>query len=227
MPELGADDRIRGGRNRELVIVRNVRRKLFNRARKKTFLDFFAATANLGWAAEKADISRQTISKHLVKDSEFAAAYREALDVGRLRLEAKLLETKKPEAPLFPSDGAGSGADGTGDGDEIPDIDMEFDKALAVFRELGREVKVGRKQGAPARVASNDETLKELTKRVRAMWVRAERRHGRDGSAAPPPPEEDEDGAKEETEQGAAAAATGDGAPVEAASFDVAPEAGA
>lgn len=209
MPEMGADDRIRGGRSRELVIVRNVRRKLFNRARKKIFLDFFAATANLGWAAEKADISRQTISKHLVKDSEFAAAYREALDAGRLRLEAKLLETKKPEAPLFPPDGGDSGADGTGDEDEIPDIDMDFDKALAVFRELGREVKVGRKQGAPARVASNDETLKELTKRVRAMWVRAERRHGRDGSAPPPPPEEDADPAEEMADQAAIRAREG------------------
>jgi predicted DNA-binding protein YlxM (UPF0122 family) len=157
------------------VIVRNPRRKLFNRERKGKFLSFFASTGNLGWAAEEAEISRQTVSKHLMSDPEFKAAYEQALEVSRLRLKASLVEIRKPEAPIVI------------DGDvEVPDTDMPFDKAIAVLREFEREVKVGRKAGRAPRVASNAEVVKDLTRVVKAQWRMAERRHGRDGSAPPP-----------------------------------------
>jgi hypothetical protein len=162
-----------------LVIVRNPRRKLFNRARKATFLSFFAATGNLGWAADEAGICRQTVSKHLMSDPEFAAGYAQALEVSLLRLKGTLVETKKPAKPIVI------------DGEVVvPDVDIPFDKAIAVVREFEREVKVGRKAGRAPRVASNAEVLKELTKRVKAQWRMAERRHGRDGSAPPPSGEE-------------------------------------
>jgi hypothetical protein len=164
--------RIGGGRNRELVVVRNTRRKLFNRDRKGVFLEIFAATANLGWAAEAAGVCRQTISKHLMSDPDFAAAYEAALNVSRLRLKAKLVETKKPEA------GFAIGCDM-----EVPDIDMPFDKSLAVLREFEREVKVGRKAGRAPRVASNAEVVKALTKRVKALEARVKRRGGERGEA--------------------------------------------
>jgi len=175
VPRLTGDQRIRGGRNREAVIVRNPRRKLFNRARKTRFLSFFAATGNLGWAAEHADICRQTVSRHLMNDAEFAAAYEQALEVSRLRLKAALVEIKKPEAPIVI------------DGDvEVPDIDLPFDKAIAVLREFEREVKLGRKSGRAPRVATNVEVVKDLTRAVKAQWRMVERRYGRDGSAPPP-----------------------------------------
>jgi hypothetical protein len=152
-----------------LVIVRNPRRKLFNRERKGKFLTFFASTGNLGWAAEEADICRQTVSKHLMSDPEFAAAYAQALDVSLLRLKGTLVETKKPEKPIVI------------DGEvEVPDIDMPFDKAIAVLREFEREVKVGRKAGRAPRVASNAEVVKALTKRVKALEARVKRRGGAD-----------------------------------------------
>jgi hypothetical protein len=157
------------------VIVRNPRRKLFNRGRKTKFLSFFALTGNLGWAAEEAGIRRQTVSKHLMSDPEFAAAYEQALDVSRLRLKGALVEIKKPEKPIVI------------DGEvEVPDTDMPFEKAIAVLREFEREAKLGRKAGRAPRVASNAEVMNELTRRVKAQWRMAERRHGRDGSAPPP-----------------------------------------
>lgn len=188
------EERTGGGRNREAVIVRNRRRKLFNRERKGRFLEMFAATANVGWAAEEAGVCRQTVSKHLMSDPEFAAAYEGALEVSRLRLKAKLLETRKPEAP-FEVGGDVVGSDG-----EVPDIDMPFEQQIAVLREFEREVKVGRRQGRSPRVASNDEVLKALTKRVAALEKRVKRRvpfdaaqdRLRDGGSTGSPPPRDE-----------------------------------
>jgi hypothetical protein len=183
VPAVGTTERVQAGHNRELQVVRFPKRKLFGRDRKEVFLEWFAATSNLGWAAEKAGVARQTISKHLLSDPEFAGAYRDALDVSRLRLKASIMETPKPAEPPLT----------LGLEIEPPDIDMPLDKSLAVLREMEREVAVGRRRGAPPRVASNDEVLKELTKRVKALWKTVERRHGRDGSAPPPPPPEEEE----------------------------------
>lgn len=161
---LQGDDRIQSGRNRERQIVRHPNRKLFNAARKKIFLEWFAATANLGWAAEKAGVTRQTVSKHLFSDPDFAARYDDALRVSRLRLKAKMLETRKPEAGAFELEL------------EPPDIDMPTEKGLAVLRELEREMTIGRRQGRTPRIASNEEVMKALTKRVKALEDRVKRR---------------------------------------------------
>jgi hypothetical protein len=100
-----------------------------------------------------------------MSDPEFAAAYEDALRVARLRLKAKTLETPKPEAPL------------AADGDiEPPDIDMPVDKALAVLREMEREVTLGRKRGATPRIASNAEVEAAVRKRLRVFARRGLRR---------------------------------------------------
>lgn len=162
---LAATDRVHAGHNRDIQIVRYPRRKLFNKARKAVFLEWFAATANLGWAAEKAEVCRQTISKHLMSDPEFAGAYEDALKVSRLRLKAKMIETRRAEQPLA-----------AGEAIEPPEIDMPFDRGLAVLREMEREVKLGRKQGRMPRVASNEEVLAALRRRVKALEARVKRR---------------------------------------------------
>ena len=166
-PGDGSTTRIQSGHNREAVIVRYPKRKLFNRDRKKVFLEWFAATANLGWAAEKAGVCRQTVSKHLMSDPEFAGRYEDALKVSRLRLNAKLVETRKPEAPLEIDCEI-----------EAPDLVIDFDKGLAVLREMEREVTLGRRQGRMPRVASNAELLKALAKRVKVLAQRVRRRGG-------------------------------------------------
>ena len=82
----------------------------------------------------------------------------------------------------------------------VPDVDMPFDKAIAVVREFERKVKVGRKAGRAPRVASNEEVMKELTKRVKALEARVKRRGGaggarpdhRDGGSTGSPPPRDE-----------------------------------
>ena len=55
LPQAGGEAvRVHPNKHREAQVARTGGRKLFNRARKKAFLEWFAATANLGWAAEKA-----------------------------------------------------------------------------------------------------------------------------------------------------------------------------
>ena len=54
-------------------------RKLFGKERRQTFLEWFAATGNLGFAAEQAGVTRQTVSKHRLNDAEFAGEYERAI----------------------------------------------------------------------------------------------------------------------------------------------------
>jgi|GEM_PF-1397836 len=159
--------RLQPNKHREAQVARTGGRKLFNRARKKIFLEWFAATANLGWAAEKAEVCRQTVAKHLMSDPEFYAAYEDALKVSRLRLKAKLIETRKPEAPLAIDCDV-----------EAPDIEIEFEKGLAMLREMDREVTLGRKRGRTPQIASNDEVTRQLSRRVIGLEKRVRRRRG-------------------------------------------------
>jgi hypothetical protein len=154
VPRLSATDRLHAGHNREIQVVRYPNRKLFNRARKQVFLEWFAATA-------------QTVSKHLMSDPEFAGAYDDALRVSRLRLKAKMLETPKPETPLDPVGEI-----------EPPDIDMLIEKGLAVLREMERAVTLGRNRGAPPRIASNAEVEAAVRKRFKIFAARGRGRKG-------------------------------------------------
>jgi hypothetical protein len=56
--------RIRGSRERLVQVGREGGRKLFGKGRKELFLQWFAMTGNVGIAAEKAGVARQTVSKH-------------------------------------------------------------------------------------------------------------------------------------------------------------------
>ena len=165
--------RLQPNKHREVQAARTAGRKLFGAARKQIFLNWFAATANLGWAAEKAGVCRQTVAKHLTTDPEFRADYDAALETARRRLLGKMLETKKPEPR------AGDAGDGSGVGEaEIPDIDIPFDKALAILREMKREATVGRKHGRTPTIAPNGEVMKAVVKRAQALWRRVQRRKG-------------------------------------------------
>lgn len=94
-----AMDRSRGprfispGKGRALQVRRN-RRVFFTDRRKEIFLDHFAGTCNLTAAAEAAGVSESTVFKHLARDEELAARFREALAIGHARLEADVLQRR-------------------------------------------------------------------------------------------------------------------------------------
>ena len=183
-----ASTRLLAGRNREVQVVRVSGRKLFNKERKQAFLEWFAATANMSWSAEVAGVSYKTVSKHVLKDPEFAAAVDAAMQMGVLRAKAKLLETPKQELTI--------GEDGEID---APAPEMSAEQALLAVREHGRTLQQGRKPGRTPRIADNGEVLKAVAKRLTALAARV-RRRGPSGSPDPrhhpaggPPPRPGED----------------------------------
>ena len=168
-PTLPVPGRIIPNKHRKLQVTQS-RRKLFGRAAKQDFLEWFAATANLGWSARQAGFNYKTVLKHRMKDPVFAADYDRALEQGFPRLLAQQLETKiEGEAPI--------GIEGDRD---VPEMQkMDPDRAILLLREHGRYLAgrgagagEARKQGKRPRVATNAEVKAELEKALRVFQRR-------------------------------------------------------
>jgi hypothetical protein len=160
---LNPSARIHAGRNREIQVVRYPRRKLFDRARKDVFLEWFAATCNMGWSAEKAGVSYKTVSRHIRDDPDFRAEYEESMRAGVLRVKAISLATRRQEERI--------GIDGEIDAPELDDVDR--DQAMRLVREHERTLHLGRKQGRMPKVAPNAEVRAALVKALATFGVRA------------------------------------------------------
>src|SRR4051794_6568722 len=52
---------VRPGKHRDMQVARVGKRKLFDRTRRKTFLEWFAATGNCVFSAAKAGVSYKTV----------------------------------------------------------------------------------------------------------------------------------------------------------------------
>jgi hypothetical protein len=172
--------RLSASRNRQLQVTRQGGRKLFARGRKELFLQWFAATGNLGFAASQAGVTRQTVSKHRLKDPEFEAAYAQAVMLCvpdlQARLHSHVIGTPKLDAA----------------GGLAPPDEGEFDPQLAIqiLRELQRYHAgmvtgggVGRiggggasgvalKRGRRPRTATNAEVKAALVKRLVVFGIR-------------------------------------------------------
>jgi hypothetical protein len=174
--------RIRPGKHREVQVARTGERKLFKGKVRKLFLEYFAATANAKWSAERAGVAYQTVWKHRMKDPGFAEDYDRALEQALARVRAKLVETKIRQSPAE--------IDGDWEVPELEEIDPRV--GLQILREhgwglsgrnpLGRPKKAGR---AP-RAASNAQVRSELEKRLVA-YARRMRAEGREPPAWLPP----------------------------------------
>jgi hypothetical protein len=156
---------VRPSKYRDMQVGRVGKRKLFDRKRRKVFLEWFAATGNCVFAAAKAGVVAQTVWKHRMKDADFAEAFDRALDQGVVRAKARIIEDK-PRAPIE--------IDGDLDADALVAPDPQ-----AVLNMIGRQeaAKAGvpaRRQRTTARIASNAEVEKALAKRI-AVFVRRER----------------------------------------------------
>jgi hypothetical protein len=150
-------------------------RKYFDGARKKLFLEWFLATANIGFAAEQAGVCRQTVSKHRLSDPEFEEQYLRALRLAVPDLQARLLSflNGRPKLDL--------------NGELEPPDDADFDPQLAlqILREQQRILERAArgkalKPGRAPRVASNAEVEAALAKRLAVYSARLR------SKAAPP-----------------------------------------
>lgn len=179
----GAAVRLGASRNRQLQVTRSGGRKLFGKERKETFLQWFAATGNLGFAAAQAGVTRQTVSKHRLTDPAFEAAYAQAVMLCvpdlQARLHAHVLGSPRLDAA----------------GGLAPPDEKQFDPQLAIqiLRELqryhagmgtGASARAGQglKRGRRPRTATNAEIKAALVKRLAVFGARVAAEEGLSGS---------------------------------------------
>ncbi|MGQ0661477.1 hypothetical protein [Sphingosinicella sp.] len=158
--------RVAPGKHRRLQRAGDGGRRMFDEAAQREFLELFAASCNVRWAARAAGFAAQTIYKHLMKDERFREGFGRALEQGFVRLQAELL-AKAAGTAAIPIDGDRDGPDG--------EIDVEL--SLTLLREHARGLALasgaGRgKAGRTPRVATNAEVRAALEKRLRAYSAR-------------------------------------------------------
>jgi len=174
--------RIAANKRRRVQVARSGGRKYFDEAAQAEFLEWFAATANLSWSAEKAGFNYKTVLRHRMNDERFAEGFDRALAQAYVRVEAKRLETKKREAPI--------GIEGDRDAPEMDEMSPE--RMDAILRDRQRAMARGgaggerRRQGKRPRIASNAEVQEALSKRLRAYRERV--RSGLNAKEEAPPP---------------------------------------
>jgi hypothetical protein len=78
------------------------KRRAFTEARRKRFLNHFAASCNARAAARSVGISEGCVDNWRKKDAQFNAAWKEALQLGYARLEAELLHGARKALTIRP-----------------------------------------------------------------------------------------------------------------------------
>jgi hypothetical protein len=168
---------VRPGKHRDMQVARVGKRKLFDRKRRKVFLEWFAATGNCVFSAAKAGVSYKTVWKHRVKDAAFREAFDVAMEQGIVRAKARLMEDKAT-GPIE--------VDGNLDAVELVPPDPVLVLDLVARIEAKKAAPPARRKGRTGRIAGNDEVEKALAKRL-ALFARRQRAMGRtaaDGAAA-------------------------------------------
>ncbi|HEY0314260.1 MAG TPA: hypothetical protein VGC56_17435 [Allosphingosinicella sp.] len=161
----------RAGKHRDMQVARVGKRKLFDKKRRKVFLEWFAATGNCVFSAAKAGVSAKTVWKHRVKDARFREAFDVAMEQGSVRAQARLMEDKA-KGPIV--------VDGDLDAVELvpPDPVRVLDLVARIEAKRGGAV-ARRQKGRTPQIASNAEVEKALAKRL-AVFAKRQRAMGRE-----------------------------------------------
>jgi hypothetical protein len=160
---LAPDELIAPNANRALQ-RRTVRRRRFDDARKRIFLDHFAGTADAHAAAAAAGVGYSTIVQHRRSDTEFGAACEEALAIAYAALEAEAVR-QRLEAQRRLREGISPAGE----------ITKEFDRVLQLLARYRRpDGRIALRTVGPGRERrwSFDEAIVALDKRLRALGVR-------------------------------------------------------
>jgi hypothetical protein len=161
------------GKNRRLVKPRGVDRRVkFGRKRQRTFLEHLAATCNVTASAAAAGVSFSAVYRCRMRDPEFRAAWKEALEQGYALLEAALLERAMRLGARIPVSG-----DLQVDGPDAPQ-EVDWDKGLELLKNHQRRIAGTTETGrAPTRV-SIEEVAAKLIGKMKALGVRPSDRSG-------------------------------------------------
>jgi hypothetical protein len=169
---------VRPGKNRDMQVAREGKRKLFDKTRRKVFLEWLAATGNVLFSAAKAGVRHQTVWKHRLKDPSFAETMDRVLDQGVVRAKARLLEDRA-KTPIT--------IDCDIDESELEPPDPQV--VMLLIREHERARAGIRKAGRTPTIATNAEIEKALAKRL-ALFSKRERAR----CSLPRPAERDQGG---------------------------------
>ncbi|HEX8365610.1 MAG TPA: hypothetical protein VF603_10050 [Allosphingosinicella sp.] len=179
---------------RRAIQVAPTRRKLFKGKIKATFLEWFAATANISLSARKAGIHYRTVLRHRAEDAVFAADMERTLDVGIMRTKAWLLEL-----------GEEAGTEIDWEKVDMKPVNLTPDMALQLIREHERRqaaalkgTAFGPRPGRAPTVATSAEVQAALVKALRAYGDRL--RAGGGGGADSGAPEERDPSSDDDTD---------------------------
>ena len=180
------NERICSARHRALQITRAGERKLFDKRARKAFLEWFAATGNVVWSAEKVGYSDKTVWKHRMNDPRFAEAFDRAFEQSVMRNKARMVERKA--RPIAVDGGVGEAELEDCDLEKAWPLIVEVERAKARTGGGGAPIGRPRNRGRMPRAASNAQVRKELEKRLRAFGRRM-RAEGKAPAAWLPPVE--------------------------------------
>jgi hypothetical protein len=182
------EERICASKHRELQITRAGERKLFDKKARKAFLEWFAATGNVLWSAQKVGFCDKTVWKHRMNDPRFAEAFDRAFEQSLMRNKARMVERKAKEKPIEIDGGVGEAELEDCDLEKAWPLIVEIERAKGRDRGGGAPIGRPRNRGRMPRAASNAQVRKELTKRLQAFGRRM-RAEGREPPAWLPPVE--------------------------------------
>jgi hypothetical protein len=189
-----------GGCNRRVQVTKRGWNR-FDRAKKKIFLKWFAATANAKESARRAGAGYTTVFDHRMADARFAEAWDRALDQSYARLEAKVVQMQFEEADGEPIefDGAFDPSSPEASADEAPDPSVvDLAMAMQLLKQHKAEVTRIRAERAlregggrrrkqlpheRTRTASDAEMRRALVKSLRAFGVRVSAEDLKGGTA--------------------------------------------
>jgi hypothetical protein len=160
-------------------------RKLFDKAGRKVFLEWFAGTGNLSLSARKAGFHYRTVLRHRAEDAKFREEFDLALDQSEVRVRAWLMEAKEKGDEA--GEGTGFDPSGPAELEAHGPANLTVDQALDVIRANNQrraaaaEAAAGRRRGAAYRIATNEEVEAALIKRLAAFGRREQARQKEEG----------------------------------------------
>ncbi|HYJ81955.1 MAG TPA: hypothetical protein VEW26_03805, partial [Allosphingosinicella sp.] len=185
---VAGEERICASKHRELQVNRAGERKLFGKKARKAFLEWFAATGNVAWSAQKVGFSDKTVWRHRMNDPRFAEAFDRAFEQSVMRNKARMLERKAKERPIGIDGSVGEAELGECDLEKAWPLIVEIERAKSRNGGGGAPIGRPRNRGRAPRAASNAEVRKEIEKRLRAFGRRM-RAQGKEPPAWLPPVE--------------------------------------
>jgi len=175
--------RIIRNKRRSLQVAPAPGRHLFDRARRKVFLEWFAATANLSLSAREAGVHYRTVLRHRATHPGFRADFDEALAQGKVRVRAWLVQAKDDGRTEYDPDAHAPANLTAGEALQLLRDDAQREAALARASAAGGARGGRGGAGRTPTVASNEQVRAALIRALEAHGLRVRARQAAEAAA--------------------------------------------